>query len=630
MHADHERYKIVSRRAALLAGGKFALFTALVGRMYYLQVVEADRYAVLADENRINMRILPPQRGLIVDRFGEPVAVNRQDYRVVIIAERAGDTAATLDALAKVIPLTAAERRRVLRVSSRRRRFVPVTVRESLTWEQVSRIEVNAPGLPGTIIEASLTRHYPYAAAAAHLVGYVGAVEESDLTGDPLLELPDFRMGRSGIERFYDRVLRGSAGAAQVEINAHGRVIRELSRREGATGKHVALALDMGLQAFAAERLGDESGSAVVLDLHTGQVLALVSTPSFDPNTFSRGIKSEEWRALVTNPRAPLSNKAVAGQYAPGSTFKIVVVLAALEAGVVTTDHAVYCPGYRDLGNARFHCWKRGGHGVLQMLDAIKQSCDVYFYNLAARTGIDRIAAMARRLGLGEKFGLNLHGERPGLIPTREWKRREIGEPWQKGETLIAGIGQGYILATPLQLAVMVARVANGGKAVVPRLVADDTGTGAQGRRRRSPPFPSIGVSGSSLAVVTAGMIGVVNEPRGTAYRSRISEPHMAMGGKTGTSQVRRISRGERERGVRKNKDLEWTQRDHALFVGFAPVESPRYAVAVVVEHGGGGSKAAAPVARDILLEAQRRNSARTGRARPVAESAPAGTRGRG
>jgi penicillin-binding protein 2 len=480
----------------------------------------------------------------------------------------------------------------------------------------VARIEVNAPDLPGVMIDVGQTRHYPVADEVAHVLGYVAPVAERDLTGDPLLELPGFRIGKSGIEKTYDLALRGTAGTSEVEVNAIGRVIREIDRKPGQLGREVALTLDLDLQKYATERLGEESGAAVVIDVQSGEILAMASTPGFDPNAFNHGLSERQWQALISDPRGPLNNKAISGQYAPGSTFKMMVALAGLESGVVNRYHRVFCSGSVTLGNARFHCWKRGGHGWLDMVPGITQSCDVYFYDVARRVGIDRIAAMAVRFGMGRAVGIDLPGEADGLMPTPEWKLATIGVPWQAGETLVSGIGQGYVLATPLQLAVMQARLVNGGRKVTPYF-ARDLVKPKRVVPRPQPELPSIGVSQASLAVVTEAMKAVVNSPRGTAYRSRITEPGMAMGGKTGTSQVRRITRAERLTGIRKNEDRPLEERDHALFVGYAPVDVPRYAVAVVVEHGGGGSKAAAPIARDILIETQRR-----------APAALAGTRG--
>ena len=622
MHRDSERHKLFSRRAAIIVGGKAVLLSALMARMYYLQVIEADRYRMLAEENRINLRLLPPPRGHIVDRFGQAMADNQQNYRVLLNAEDARDIDATLDVLGRIIPISPGERRRILREIKRNRRFVPATVRENLDWQQVAKIEVNAPDLPGVNIDVGQSRYYPHGQATAHVLGYVAAVSRKEITGDPLLELPGFRIGKTGVEKFHDLRLRGTGGTSQVEVNAFGHVIRELSRQEGQPGEEVALTIDLELQKMAAKRLGEQSGAAVVMDIHNGDILALVSMPAFDPNAFNRGLSNKEWQALTTDPKAPLTNKTLSGQYAPGSTFKMIVLLAALEKGVISPETRIHCSGEMTLGDATFHCWERGGHGWMETYNGLVQSCDVFFYETTKRTGIERIAAMARRFGLGDVLGIDLPGEKPGLVPSREWKKKTLNAPWHKGETVITGIGQGYLLTTPLQLAVMAARLANGGRAVTPRLTLPRFAgeTEAMDLGNRPPPGADQGSEGESMGLIPVhldmvrrAMEGVVNNPRGTAYRARIKKRGREMAGKTGTVQVRRISAAEREQGVRKNKDLPWRERDHAMFVGFAPISSPRYAVSVVIEHGGSGSSVAAPIARDILAEAQRLNSARPG-----------------
>jgi len=620
MYKDSSRFKSFSRRVAFLGGGKVLLLSLLVGRMYQIQVVESDKYKTLADENRINLRLLPPPRGTIVDRYGRALAVNQENYRVTLVAEQVRDINTMLDTLSGILPLEDYERQRILREVRRRRGFVPVTVRENLDWRDVSRIEVNAPDLPGLSIEVGQIRQYPFAEDFAHVLGYVSAVSEKDVTGDPLLELPGFKIGKNGIERVFDLNLRGKAGNSQVEVNAVGRVIRELSRQEGQPGANLRLTIDRDLQKLTAGRLKEEkSASAVVMDIHNGDVLAMSSVPGYNPNEFVTGLSSKSWSRLINDPYAPLTNKAISGLYAPGSTFKMVVALAALEGRIVAPDHRVFCRGHTQVGNARFHCWKRHGHHWQDMYEAHQNSCDVYFYDIAKRTGIDRIAEMAKRLGFGAKTGIDLPSEKGGVIPTRAWKKALTGTPWQQGETLISGIGQGLILTTPLQLAVMTARIGNGGKAVVPRLIrsVDEDGEEVE------PIFKDIGISKRSLDVIREGMNRVTNVRRGTAYRARISEEGMEMSGKTGTAQVRRISKAERETGVLKNHERPWRERDHALFVGYAPSDNPRYAVAVVVEHGGGGSKVAAPIARDLLLETQKRDPANRTVA-PAAAEAPA------
>lgn len=608
MKPEQDRGRLFTRRAMMLAGAQGVLFAGLAGRMYYLQVVESNRYRVLAEENRISLRLLPPPRGRVLDRRGVSLAVNIQDYRIVVVPEEAEDVERMLNRLNLLVEVPDHERRRIMREVRRRRAFVPITVRENLSWEEVSRIEVNAPDLPGINIDVGQKRFYPYSESAAHALGYVASVSERELTGDPLLELPGFRIGKSGIERQYDLQLRGTAGNAEVEVNALGRVIRELRRQEGQPGQDLHMTIDVGLQDFVTRRIAEERrASVVVMDAQNGDILSMASTPSFDPNAFNEGLSGKAWRRLITNPDTPLTNKAVTGQYAPGSTFKIVVALAAMEAGISPSLRS-HCYGHIQLGNHKFHCWKKGGHGSVDLIESIKVSCDIHFYELAKRVGVDRIAEMARKLGLGETLGLDMPGERAGLIPTKAWKRATIGVPWQLGESLIAGIGQGYVLSTPLQLAVMTARVVNGGYAVTPRITLAPPGVNPADEPPRT--FEKIGLNERARRLVIEAMDQVVNNPQGgTAFRARIQEKELAMGGKTGTSQVRRISMAERDKGVLKNKDRPWRERDHALFVGFAPVDAPRYVVSVVVEHGGGGSKAAAPIARDVLLEAQKRES---------------------
>ena len=622
MKRDTVRSKLMNRRALLLAGGKLGLLMALAGRLYYLQVAQSSRFAMLADENRINLRLLAPPRGRIVDRFGAPLAINRPTYRAVLVAEQVGDISSTLDAVGTLVPLTDAARRRVIRDIRNKHSFVPVAIREDMSWDEMTRVDVNTTDLPGVSIEQGLIRNYPFGDTAAHVIGYVAPVSEQELNSDdPLVELPDFRIGKNGIEKAYDLELRGAAGTSQVEVNAFGRVVRELAHEDGIPGQEIVLTIDMALQDFAAKRCAAEgSAAAVVLDSWTGEVLALASSPGFDPSAFSAGLSATQWKDLIENPYNPLTNKAIAGTYSPGSTFKPIVAMAALDAGVMTPDTHVNCPGYYELGNAKFHCWKKGGHGSMNMRDGIKHSCDVFFFETARRTGIDRIAAMAKRFGLGATLGIDIPGERAGLIPTSAWKKATYGVAWQQGETLSAGIGQSYVSTTPLQLAILAARLATG-RAVTPHLVREAglmTGDNAVDRID----FASLDVSAKDLKLVTEGMMAVVNEPGGTAYGARIPDPAMAMAGKSGTSQVRRITEAEHEHGVPKASQVPWKDRDHALFISFAPVSQPRYVCVVVVEHGGaeasGGSAVAAPICRDILLEAQKRDPVHRVPATPI------------
>jgi penicillin-binding protein 2 len=606
-----------SRRAAFLAGGKLVVLSVLAGRMYQLQVLQADEFETMAEDNSISQRLIEPPRGRIFDRYGRALAENEQNYRVQVVREEAGDLEAILAKLSKYVPLSDAEKSDVLKQSRRIRIFDPLTVRENLSWNQVAAIEVNMPDLPGVSIDVGQRRRYVQGTLSSHVLGYVAAPSEDEVEDDQLLQLPTARIGKSGIERQYERDLRGKAGTMLVEVNAVGRVIEEKKEKriESQSGVDLIVSLDADLQRYTQVRLsGERSAAAVLMDVHTGDILALGRWPSYDPGMFTRGITHREWVSLTNDELKPLANRAIAGQYAPGSTFKMVVALAALRAGVDprTTE---FCPGVLKLGDSRFHCWKKGGHGRLDMVNGLKHSCDVFFYETARKVGIDKIAEMAHLLGLGQLTGVDLPGEKPGLIPDSEWKFATFNEKWQPGETLVAGIGQGFITATPLQLALMTARLCNGGIGITPRL-RRETVIGSAGDPE-GPYGPSLEIPPEHLAVVIEGMKLVSNEQGGTAFRARIDIPGMELAGKTGTAQVRRITLTERQMGVRRNEDLPWERRDHALFVGFAPIHAPRYSVAVVVEHGMAGSKYAAPIARDILLEAQRRNPARIAVAPP-------------
>lgn len=593
----------IGRRGFLLLGAQTVIVGGLFWRMRKLQIDASDKYLMLAEENRINVRLLPPARGEITDRKGRPLAINRQNYRVVMVREQAGDVEAVLDDLGRIVDIAPHQRSRALREMRSKSAFVPVTVSEHLDWEAFAQINANAPALPGVTPEVGLTRHYPEAETLAHIIGYVARVTERDLerddAQDPLFQIPDFHIGKNGVERAVEPILRGTAGASRIEVNAVGRVIREIDRTPGAPGADLGLTIDLELQKYAMKRLEGESAAAVVMEIATGDVLALTSTPAFDPNKFVVGISQKEWSALLEDEYRPLANKAASGLYPPGSTFKMLVALAALEHGVIGPREGVFCNGRYKLGDRYFHCWRRGGHGTVALKEAIKFSCDVYFYEVAKRVGIDNIAEMAARFGVGVKPELQMTAVRSGIVPTKAWKQANYAESWQIGDTLNAGIGQGFVLATPVQLAVMTARIGGDGNKVVPRLIRTINGEPAP----VADPV-SMNVSPEHLRLVREGMFAVSNEQRGTAYSSRIADTEMVMAGKTGTSQVRRITTAERARGVIKNEDLPWNRRDHALFVAYAPYDKPRYAISVIIEHGGGGSRAAAPVARDIMMRA--------------------------
>lgn len=586
---SRHRTSTFTRRALIFGGAKVAAVSLLLGRLYYLQFIRASEFKTLAEDNRVKLQLIPPERGFILDRHGEELAINQKNFRLLIEVTHVGEMEKTLLEAGKYVELSKAKIDQVLHEARRVRVSPPLLVREHLDWEEVVKLEFHAPDLPGITIDNGLVRHYPLMEKSAHLLGYVGLVSEEDLDGQPLLRLPGFRIGKNGVEKSLEDQLRGTAGVKHLEVNVHGLPVRELSTRPAIAGENVKLSIDRRIQDFAAERLAGESGAVVVMDLTNGEVLALVSVPGYDPDHFSMGIKPDYWKKLHDDKKHPLINKAIAGIYPPGSTFKMVTGLAGLEAGVITPHSSVFCPGHFFLGSHRFNCWKPEGHGTMDLRSAIAHSCDTYFYTVAQRAGIEPIASMARRLGLGAPTGIRLPGEKGALVPDKNWKRKRYNQPWQGGDTVNVGIGQGYILATPMQLAVMTARLASG-KEVTPRLLpATETEEAAV-----------LKIDPEHLAVVREGMNWVVNTPGGTAYGKRIADPRFAMAGKTGTSQVRKITVRGRDQA-----SLPWEYRHHALFVCFAPLEKPRFACSVLVEHGGGGSAAAAPVARDIMLFTQ-------------------------
>lgn len=597
-----ESHGKLTRRGLILGGAQAAFMGLLGARMHYLQVDQADQYRLLAEENRVKIRLLPPARGEIYDRNGRILARNDPSYRIVMVKEDAGDPDMVIQRLSQLIELDVNDLNRAMNEMNSIAPFLPVVIADRITWEEMARVAVNAPALPGVTPEVGLSRSYPVGADYAHLVGYVGPVSDYDLSKlkdpEPLLSIPRFQIGKVGLEAKRERILRGSAGTKRVEVNSLGRVMRELSRAEGQSGADLQITIDSALQRYTQARLGNESAAAVVMDCTNGDILAMASAPSFDPNLFVEGISVKDYRTLTSNKYRPLAAKTVQGIYPPGSTYKMVVALAALEEGIITPEDTVRCTGHMEISGRKFHCWKRSGHGNVNLQSSLRESCDVYYYDLALKLGIEKISAMARRLGLGEKHDVPLSAVAKGLIPTKDWKRGVRDQDWVIGDTVNASIGQGFVLSSPLQLAVMTARLATGNN-VAPRLIKSINGQETD--KRGGEP---LGLNENNLRQIRRGMFSVSNHRRGTAFGSRITDETLRMAGKTGTSQVRNITAAERRKGVTRNEDLPWERRDHALFVNFAPYDDPKIAVAIIVEHGGGGSKAAAPIARDITLQA--------------------------
>jgi penicillin-binding protein 2 len=570
-----------TRRAAFVGGVQAAIGLTVAARMSFIAVADNEKYKLLAESNRVNLTIIPPRRGWFIDRFGKPIATNRADFRVDIIPDRLARKDETVQTLAELLALSTDDVDRIHRDLKNAQGFQPVQVADGLDYDRFAAVSVRLPDLPGVSPRQSYSRFYPSGAAVGHLIGYVGTVsaEEYQKKKDPLLITPGFKVGKDGLEKTLEDRLRGKPGAQRTEVTARGKIVRNLTTRPETPGKPVQLTIDIDLHNYAARRLGLESGSVVIFDCLTGDIITMASMPCYDPNSFSDGIGRVEWKMLNNDDHIPMLNKALQGLYPPGSTLKPVAGLAMMRHGVDPEEMVVCNGGYR-LGNRVFKCL--GRHGPVNMTTAIMKSCNTYFYAMGRKIGYDNIAPVARELGLGQEFSLPFPSQRYGTVPDSAWKMRKYDQQWTESDTLNAVIGQGYIIASPFQLGLMSARIASGLN-IQPEILMG----------KRAVPGP-LSFPKAHLDVVREGMNLVVNGD-GTAVRSRLPLEGIAMAGKTGTAQVRRIS------GSQRGQSGEWKYRDHGLFVCFAPVDQPRYGAAVVIEHGMGGARAAAPIAKDVL-----------------------------
>jgi penicillin-binding protein 2 len=589
---DSDQRRRFSRRATLLGLGQMAGLGVLSARLYQLQVRDEGQYALAADENRTNLQMLASLRGRILDRFGEVLASNQESYRALLIPSLARDTRAVLTTFSRIVPVGPDEIDKFVLTAKRQAPNLPLIIASDLTYEQVAEINLLAPQLPGVQTEIAGKRRYFHGHATGHVVGYVGNVPKVGLNDDPVLKLPGARVGRTGVELGLEDKLRGLSGSVKHEVDARGRIVRVLDQKEAVRGEDVIVTLDTGLQAIFMARLAKERrAAAVAMHVASGEVVAMASVPSFDQAEMTSGVNQSNWVRLTQASNNPMLNRASRGEYPPGSTFKMVTALAALEGGLIDLKERIDCSGATELAGQVFRCWKRTGHGACELHRALRESCDCYFYEIARRCGIDAIAAMGRRLGLGQIYNNGLALQKPGLMPTADWKMGRHGRSWLGGETLLAGIGQGFVLTTPMQLATMTARLASG-RAVEPQLVRPDLPQPGGGV---APPrsFASLGIKPQFLDAVRRGMAAVVNEDGGTGSAARLDTGE-TVAGKTGTSQVSRLS-------AERQGELPWEQRDHALFVAYVPADKPRYALSVIVEHGGGGGATAGPIARDLL-----------------------------
>jgi penicillin-binding protein 2 len=588
-----------NRRALLIGTAQLGIFGAIAGKLYNLQVSQHGKYALLAEQNSISERLEAPIRGLITDRFGTILAGNQQHWRALFMQALAPDPQAVLDNFYRLVPLPDDEKARIATDLAHRPGYIPVLLKDFLDWPDMAALEVNTPDLPGVVVEVGASRSYPFGPGLAHAVGYVARPNAREAAADPVLSLPGIRVGRTGAEAAQDAALRGMPGFVQTETNVHGEVVRQVAHDDGTPGQTVALALDAGLQALAVQRLADQAGAVVMLDANTGEILAMANSPAFDPELFDKGVPAATWAGWMADAKDPLQNKAISGLFAPGSTFKPTVALAAMKSGALTPDTVLTCIGSFTLGDHVFWCDNHVAHGSITLHTALQVSCDVFFYQVALMVGIDRMADMAAQLGLGTDLGMDMPDASPGLVPTLDWARSR-GIHWAEGSTVVQGIGQGYTQLTPLALATMIARVATG-SAVGPHITRRIGGQLQDGSDPGD--WPALDVDPDHLAAVRQGLFEVVNTPAGTAYASRLTLPNVQMAGKTGTAQVHNNTAAEKQKNFN-DLTMAWEDRPNALFVGFAPYDNPRYAIAVVIEHGNFGAQSAAPVAHDLMTYA--------------------------
>ena len=599
--------KLLLRRTFLLGVGKGILLTGVLGRLIYLQIVKSNQYKLLANKNRISLRLLNPIRGTISDRNGKLLAINQNTFRVLCVVDNKIELKKALFNLSKFIFLNNIETQKIVNDFEKKNKNMPYLIKENLKWNEVSSISANSFLIPTIIIESGLQRKYPFKQTSAHTIGYLGPPTNNEIKKEPILGLMNINVGRFGMEEHLEKRLRGIPGTRHLEVNAHGRIVREIRKENSKKGNNVKLSIDIELQKKLYSLLKDKSGSIVAINVNNGEVIGMVSSPSFDPNFFNQGFSTEDWKTLINDPLAPLVNKSISGEYSPGSTFKTIVLLSALKNNIIKKNSSILCTSKLETKDRNFYCWchkkKTGCYAArnhqrnVRPKLAIAQSCDCFFYELAKKIGINKIAETAKTFGIGKKTGIDIRGEKTGLVPTKSWKRKNIGKSWHVGETMITGVGQGYITSTPLQLALVTALIANNGKKIFPKINLD--GFNLEKNVINDDMDEHHSDYEEYFPIIREGMYDAVNKHIGTAYKSRLSKPIFA--GKTGTVQVRVITEEERETEIIPNRELPFEQRDHALFIGFAPYKNPKVAISVIIEHGGSGSSQAAPIAAKIF-----------------------------
>ena len=593
------RLNSINRRMFILAVAKVVILGGIISRLFFLQVKENKKYLTLSDKNRIREWKLPPIRGNFLDYYGNTIAGNFEAYQLHIIPEQVEDFRYTINRIKKILDLSEKQFQKILKKQKEIKSWETLIVADNLSWKNFSKVNNHLYDLNGVKPIISISRNYPYKENYTHILGYVSQANENDILSSEIIKdkfVQGLKVGKIGLEKSFENSLIGDNSIERYEVNAYGRRINQLAFRSGDKGKTIKLTIDTEVQKLANQLLADKAGSICVMDIYTGQVIAMHSSPSFDPNAFVFGISQDEWQLIRNNPMKPLVNKSLSGNYSPGSTIKPIVTLSALENGIINTNFTVKCTGKTEMYGQTYHCWKKKGHGFVSLRNAMKQSCDTYFYEVARKLGVDKLSETAKKFGLGkEVFGDLFNIEKKGLIPNTQWKKNALGKGWLLGETIITGIGQGYIQTTPIQLCLMTAQIANGGHKIYPQIVIDK-----DKKNQPSDKYKRLYKNYKNIKIVQDAMFGSTNEVMGTSYRSRIKDPKYQFAGKTGTAQVKKITEKDRELDL-KTFEIPYEERDHALYIAYGPYKNPRYALSILVEHGGNGSTTAAPMAKELF-----------------------------
>ena len=606
----------INRRMFIIGAAKFIIFSGIIVRLFSLQITDNKKYSTLSDKNRLREWRLPPIRGEFLDYFDNVIAGNNRVYELHVIPEQVEDFRYLIVRLKEILNLTNNQFEKIIKQKNQQKPWETLIVSKNLTWEQFSKVNHYLYDLVGAKPVISVSRNYPYDESYTHVLGYVSEASENDILNNQSIKdnlVPGLKVGKTGLEKSFEDQLIGTNGIQRYEVNAYGKRINQVDQIDGLKGNTIKLTLDTEIQKKSAELLRGMAGSINVMDIYTGDIIAMQSSPSFDPNLFIFGISQDDWQLIRNDPLKPLVNKSLSGLYSPGSTFKPMVALSALENNIITKNFKVNCTGKTEMYGQTYHCWKEKGHGVVNLKEAMKQSCDTYFYEIARKLGVDRLRETSIKFGLGDKvLDKTFNNEKKGLVPDTKWKKNNLGKGWLLGETLITGIGQGYIQTTPLQLCLMTAQLANGGFKIYPKITINEKDKTAieikelmnEGQNFiksfNEDQYTQLFDKKENIELIRNSMFASTNEIRGTSYSSRIKDPKYQFAGKTGTSQVKRITEAERELDLA-TKDIDYKNRDHALFIAFGPFKNPRYALSIVIEHGGSGSSVAAPLAKELF-----------------------------